>query len=132
MVVYPSLDYDYPAGALMMICATLFGLFPFTHLLLWRCELACFVISERLRHQAHKTTTPAVNEKDVEAGGPAKPAAAAARPPLALGDSALAMRWVEETDAPAHTPSTLETSGGGGEGVEVSPAAAGAALVTVP
>lgn len=131
MVVYPSLDYDYPGGALIMICATLFGLFPFCHLLLWRCELACFVLSERLRHNAHAhKTVLAVNEKDLESGAPVKPTAAAARPPLALSDATLAMRSVEEAEAPVQTPSTLETSGGGGEGMEVSPAVAGAAVVT--
>jgi hypothetical protein len=127
-VVYPSLDYSKPVGAVIMIAATIFGLLPATHLLLWRWELGCFVLSEKRRDAAARDLVG--KGQDVEAG-PIK--AIGALSPLALTDAVLAMRRVpamEEAEEVLQTPSTTGSGmgmSGGGEDIEQSPVVATAA-----
>ncbi len=107
-VVYPTLNYDKPVVALIMIAATIFVLLPVTHLLLWRWELACFAFSERRRY--------------------GKVAAGSDAAPLTLSDAVLARRLVlgggggeEALKVVPETPSTggSEVGEGKGEGVVI-------------
>jgi len=118
VVVYPSLNYDKPVGAVIMMAATIFGLLPAVHLLLWRFELACFALSERWRVQAALQFWVAKGQ-DVEEGGP--PSKRAAVGSCELTDAVLATRRVpafEAVETAVQTPSTtgsgLEVSSGGG------------------
>ncbi len=153
VVVYPSLNYDHPVGALIMIAATLFGLLPATHLLLWRFELACFALSERRRLRAALqgfwlAKGLSLGGRDVEAAASGPPvvkgaaAADAADAAVAvdgggvgeISDAALATRRVvaafdeAEEAAALQTPSTAGSWGlgvsGSGSGDETLPAAA--------
>ena len=119
VVVYPSLNYDKPVGAVIMMAATIFGLLPAVHLLLWRFELACFALSERLRVRVPLQEFWLAKGRDVEEGRP--PSKGAAVQSYELTDAVLATRRVpafEAAEAAVQTPSTtgssLEVSSGGG------------------
>ena len=119
VVVYPSLNYDHPIGALIMIAATIFGLLPATHLLLWRFELACFTFSERRRYA--RAGGLMVKEQQ-DAGAVPSKAAASARPELTLSDVVLATRQVVEVakvmpETPSTAGSTSSEVSGGGEAI---------------
>lgn len=124
VVVYPSLNYDRPVGAIIMMVATIFGLLPATHLLLWRFELACFAISERLRVRAALQEFWVAKGQDVEEGAP--PSKNAAVESCELTDAVLATRRAyafevaeEALQTPSTTGSGLEVSGSGSSGGDV-------------
>lgn len=105
VVVHPSLNYGKNLGlALAMIAATILALLPGTHLLLWRHELACFSLSERLRRRRHAQA--AAQEAD---GVVKKGTAGTGAPQLELSNAVLARRWMGEVDddeAVVQTPTT--------------------------
>lgn len=125
VVVYPSLNYGKNLGlALGMICATIFVLLPGTHLLLWRHELACFSLSERLRRRRHAQAVAQQGDGVVKKGS-----AGTGAPQLELSNAVLALRWmgdVDDDEAVVQTPTTTgstASSAGGDEGVDVEAAA---------
>lgn len=115
-VVYPSLNYDKPIGAIIMISMTIFGLLPAAHFLLWRFELGCFALSERLRVRAALHEFWEAKGQDVEEGAP--PSKGPAIESYELTDAVLATRRAHAFDevAEVQTPSTTGSSGLGVSG----------------
>lgn len=106
VVVYPSLNYGKNLGlALAMIAATVLVLLPGTHLLLWRHELACFSLSERLRRRRRAQAAA----QEAADGAVKKGAAGTGAAQLELSNAVLARRWMGEADddeAVVQTPTT--------------------------